>query len=192
MRIVNFIRSHPKICELTRFLFVGVLSTIIDFLCMSLFIYFFNIEAYSHRLFKVFLSDGTPSSWSVTVGTGVGFLLSLCFSYVCNTLFVFKETNDFAKTGKGVLLYLILSSIALGLQTGLMYLGYAVLEINEWLLKILITCVTMVFNYVTRKKLVFSKTKADANLRSSKHFDDDVITETNEPLLGSDTKPLEE
>lgn len=157
MRITNYVKSHPRLGEIVRFAIVGVVSTIIDFLCMSLFIYFFNIEAYSHRLFNVFYSNGSPTSWSVTVGTGVSFLISLVFSYICSTLFVFRSSNEFAKSYKGVLLYFILSLVSLSLQVGLMYLGYGVLKINEWLLKILITLVTMSFNYVTRKKLVYSK-----------------------------------
>ncbi len=165
--MIEYFRKHPRLGEMVRFLIVGTLSTIIDFLCMSLFIYFFNIETYSHRLFNVFFGAGSPSSWSVTVGTGVGFLISLVFSYTCSTLFVFRSSNDFAKSYKGVLLYFALSTIALGIQVGLMYLGYALLGLNEWLLKVVITLITMTFNFVTRKKLVYSDTLS-ANCQNEK------------------------
>lgn len=176
---MSWFKRHPRISEITRFVIVGTVSTIIDFLCMSLFIYFFNIEAYSHRLFNVFFLNGRPTSWSVVVGTGVGFLISLVFSYVCSTLFVFRSSNGFAKSYKGMMLYFALSFVTLGIQVGLMSLGYVLLGINEWLLKVIITLITMTFNFVTRKKLVYSDSLFVVNPKS---IDDDIILAEEEVI----------
>lgn len=153
-KIKSFFESHKRLGEITRFVIVGGCSTIIDFVAMSLFIFLFNLEVYDHSLIAVFLSSGKASSWSVVVGTGVGFVVSLIFSYLLSTFFVF-ENSGYAKTVKGASVYAILSIIALGMQTLFMYIGYDILGFNEWILKILITLITMTFNYLTRKKFIY-------------------------------------
>ena len=45
----------------------------------------------------MFLSRGEASVWSVVVGTGVGFIISLVFNYLASVFFVFQN-NTFAKT----------------------------------------------------------------------------------------------
>lgn len=157
-KIKDFFEKHKRLGEITRFVIVGGCSTVIDFLAMSLFIFLFNLEAYDHSLIAVFLSSGKATSWSVVVGTGVGFVVSLIFSYLLSTFFVF-ENSGYAKTVRGASIYAILSIIALGMQTLFMYIGYDILGFNEWILKILITLVTMTFNYLTRKKFIYVEKK---------------------------------
>lgn len=150
----KFLENHPKLYEIIRFVLVGGLATIIDFLCMSLFIYVCNASIYNN-IIEVFLSNTQATTWSVVVGTGVGFVISLVVNYILSLLFVFRVDNQNAKTTKGIILFLILSLVSLGIQTLLMYLGYDILRLNKWLLKVIITIITMIFNYLTRKKLVF-------------------------------------
>ena len=153
--MIKFLKEHKTLAEIARFVIVGGIATIIDFFCMSLFIYFFNMEAYGYSLLNVFFSKGTATAWSVVVGTGVGFIISLGFNYLLSILFVFQNDTDFAKTTKGALAFAILALIGLGIHTLFMYIGYDLLHINEWIVKILLTLVVMVFNYITRKKLIF-------------------------------------
>lgn len=152
--MINFLKEHKTIAEILRFLIVGGLATIIDFFCMSLFLYIFNLEAYDHNLLNVFFSRGEASAWSVVVGTGVGFVISLVFNYLLSILFVFQN-NKFAKTTKGAIAFVVLAVAGLGIHTLFMYIGYDLLHINEWFVKIFLTIVVMVFNYITRKKLIF-------------------------------------
>lgn len=153
-KIKDFFEKHKRLGEIIRFVIVGGCSTVIDFLAMSLFIFLFNMEVYDHSLLAVFLSSGGASSWSVVVGTGVGFVVSLVFSYLLSTFFVFENGKN-ARSLKGASIFAILSTIALLMQTVFMYIGYDILGFNEWLLKILITFVTMTFNYITRKKFIY-------------------------------------
>lgn len=150
----KFLENHPKLYEIIRFVLVGGLATIIDFLCMCLFIYIFNSSIYNN-IIEVFISKSQASSWSVVVGTGVGFVISLVVNYILSLLFVFKTGSQNARTTRGAILFLGLSLVALGIQTLLMYIGYDILGLNKWFLKVIITIITMVFNYVTRKKLIF-------------------------------------
>ncbi len=164
--MIKFLKEHKNLYEIIKFLIVGGTATIIDFLIMSLFIYAFNAPAYSNNLFNVFISKGEPSAWSVVVGTGLGFTISLFFNYLLSIVFVFNTNNQFAKTFKGMLAFVILSLVGLGIHTLFMYIGYDLLKINEWFIKIFLTLVVMVFNYVTRKKLIFNdkqNTKSTTN-----------------------------
>ena len=87
--------------EIFRFLIVGGIATIIDFLVMSLFIYFVNMSAFPN-FWQVFLSGKQMSpTWVVVVGTGLGFIISLFFNYLLSCLFVFeaksKDKNKFRR-----------------------------------------------------------------------------------------------
>ncbi len=158
--IKDFFDKHKTLGEILRFLIVGGTATVIDFLTMSLFIYIFNAPSYNNNLFNVFLSRGTASAWSVIVGTGVGFVVSLVFNYLASVFFVFSS-NGFAKTKKGILFFVVFSLIGLGIHTLFMYIGYDLLNINEWVVKIVLTIVVMGFNYITRKNLIFKDDKVE-------------------------------
>ena len=160
--IKQFFEKHKTLGEIARFLIVGGLATVIDFFCMSLFIYIFNAPRYDNSLINVFLSRGEASVWSVVVGTGVGFTISLIFNYMLSVLFVFSN-NTFAKTPKGAIAFAVLSACGLGIHTLFMYVGYDLLHINEWVVKVTLTLVVMVFNFTTRKFLVFKKDNAQTN-----------------------------
>ncbi len=154
--IKSFFNNHKTLAEIFRFLLVGGTATVIDFFCMSLFIFLFNAPAYNNNLINVFLSRGEASVWSVVVGTGVGFIISLVFNYLASVFFVFQN-NTFAKTKLGALFFAVLAGVGLGIHTLFMYVGYDLLHINEWVVKIVLTIVVMAFNYLTRKFLIFKK-----------------------------------
>ena len=138
--------------EIFRFLIVGGCATIIDFLVMSLFIYFVNIELFPNFI-DVFISGKKLSpTWVVVFGTGLGFTISLIFNYILSCIFVFEkkseEKNKFIK-------FALLSLIGLGIHLIGMYIFYDICGINEWIIKIVLTLVVLGFNYITRKKFVF-------------------------------------
>ena len=57
----------------------------------------------------------------------------------------------------GFLLFSLLSAGGLAIHLLGMYLGYDLLHINEWIVKIILTAVVLVYNYITRKVLIFRK-----------------------------------
>ena len=82
--------------------------------------------------------------------------MGLIFNYIFSIIFVFNKSNtDFAKTKKGFLAFSLLSLVGFIIHTLGMALGYGVLHINEWIIKIILTFVVLVFNYISRKKLIF-------------------------------------
>ena len=140
--------------EVLRFLITGGLATLIDMLCMGIVLYAFQPENYPH--FYQVLIGGTvdPSTLSTVIGTGVGFLMGLIFNYLCSVFFVFREKGD-SQSVRGFLRFALLSAGGLAIHLIGMYVGYSLLHINEWIVKIILTLLVLVYNYVTRKLLVF-------------------------------------
>ena len=65
------------------------------------------------------------------------------------------EHKGNSKTVKGFAVFAGLSAIGLGIHILGMYLGYTVLGINEWIVKIFLTVVVLVYNYASKRLLLF-------------------------------------
>ena len=151
--IQQFTTKHPRLAEIIRFLIVGGLATIIDFSAMSVTLYCFEPSLYPH-FYQVWIGGGNPSTLATIVGTGVGFMAGLIFNYTFSVLFVFHEQGN-ARSAQGFFMFALLSLGGLLIHLGGMYLGYDVMHINEWLVKIFFTAVVLVYNYLTRKIIIF-------------------------------------
>ncbi len=151
--IKQFLTRHPRLAEIMRFLIIGGGATVLDLLAMSLVLYAWQPSLYPH-FYQVFYGGGEPSTAATVVGTGVGFSVGLIFNYVFSVLFVFHDQGQ-SRSVKGFVLFSVLSAIGLGIHLLGMYLGYDCLHLNEWLVKIVLTLVVLVYNYLTRKLLVF-------------------------------------
>ena len=153
MMIKQFFTKYPRLAEIIRFLIIGGGATLIDMLIMGVVLYAWEPSLYPH-FYQVFYGGGEPSTAATVVGTGVGFVAGLIFNYVFSVLFVFQEKGQ-SRSVKGFMLFSILSLIGLGIHLLGMYLGYSCWHFNEWLVKIILTIVVLVYNYVTRKIFVF-------------------------------------
>lgn len=146
--------KYPKSSEIFRFLVVGTIATIIDMFVMAMVIYKFNGQNHS-SFFDVFASSSNSSSLLVTIATGIGFVVGLVVNYFLSIYYVYQGENRNAKTKKGFLLFAILSFIGLLIQTVGMYIGLSMFHFNEWLIKIVLVFVVLIFNYITRKIFIF-------------------------------------
>ena len=151
----NFNEKHKKLCEIIRFVIVGGVATLIDMLVMGIILYAFEPSLYP-KFYNVWIGGGDPSTIATVVGTGVGFVVSLIANYLLSVLFVYEDKGN-SKTIKGMVLFTVLSVIGLLINMGGMWLGYDVCGINEWITKIIMTLVVLVYNYVTRKIFIFKK-----------------------------------
>ncbi len=152
-KIKNWVGQHKTLSEIFRFLIVGGLATIVDMFFMGVVLYIFQPSLYPH-FYNVFFGGYTPSQISTIVGTGVGFVLGLIFNYIFSIIFVFEQKGN-SKTKKGFLLFAILSAGGLVIHIIGMHVGFSLLGINEWIVKIVLTIVVLVYNYITRKLLIF-------------------------------------
>ncbi len=158
--IKSIINKYPRLYEIFKFLLVGGFATIIDFLVMALVLYAFNPSLYNYSFINAIIGDASPSNLATIIGTGLGFIAGLIFNYIFSIIFVFNTSNtDFAKTKKGFFIFSMLSLVGFFIHTIGMYIGYGLLNINEWLIKIVLTFVVLIFNYISRKKVVFKNEK---------------------------------
>ena len=151
--IQKFNNQHPRLAEIIRFLIVGGLATIIDFLAMGITLYCFNPDLYPH-FYNVWINGGNPSALATIIGSAIGFIAGLIFNYIFSIIFVFQEKGN-SQTTKGFIIFTLLSLGGLFIHILGMYLGYNILGINEWVVKIFFTLVVLVYNYITRKVVIF-------------------------------------
>jgi len=85
----------------------------------------------------------------VLISSVISFIVSLIFNYLLSIFWVFDVKKK--QTWKEILLFAILSTIGLGINQVVMYLGVEVFHIYYMICKVLSTFIVMVYNFITRK-----------------------------------------
>ena len=141
--------SNNLFWEIFRFGIVGLVAAVFDFLTVFAF------------RFGVF---GSGTDWYVTlISTTCGFIVGVTINYLMSTYMVYKASkSNLAKTAKGVIFFVVLSAIGLGIGIGLEYLlydlFYLTLGIGIFIYPVVFvvrTLVVMVYNYLSRKLLIY-------------------------------------
>ena len=83
------------------------------------------------------------------ISSTISFVISLIFNYVASIKFVFETGHK--QTWKDMIIFVILSTIGLGINEVIMYLGVDKLNVNYMIVKIGATLIVMVYNFITRK-----------------------------------------
>ena len=157
---ISSLWHNAKIREFVRFCIVGVGATLVDFLAMSLVLYLFEPEIYPDFISIFIGGKEDPSTVAAVVGTACGFIAGLIFNYILSVFFVYKENGN-SKTVKGFILFALLSGGGFLIHVLGMYLGFDILGINEWIVKIVLTAVVLIYNYITRKIFILHKVKKE-------------------------------
>jgi len=66
-----------------------------------------------------------------------------------------------SKSALGFLEFALLSAVGLGLHELGMYVFNSLCGMNEWIVKILMTAVVLVYNYISRKAFIFKAKKPE-------------------------------
>ena len=119
--------------QIARFGVIGVLAFAIDYG----FLYAFTEWLGIHYLISSVLS----------------FSISVIFNYIASVLWVFDVKQETSKT-RNFILFIVFSVIGLGINQLVMWLGVELLGLHYMLVKIFATAVVMVWNFVTRKKML--------------------------------------
>ncbi len=156
-----FINQKTLFGEIIRFILVGGLATVVDFVMMGVTKYVFEPSKYP-SFFNVFYgASSEPSVLANCFGTGVGFIFGLIANYVLSIIFVFNEKGN-SRSAVGFIIFAVFSAIGLGIHILGMYLLNGLLCWNEWLVKVLLTLVVLVYNFITRKLIIFKRTDGQA------------------------------
>lgn len=127
--MIEKLKNNKLLLQILRFGVVGGLAFLID---SSLL---FVLTEYLHVY--------------VLVSSVISFIVSLIFNYLLSIFWVFDVKKK--QTVKEVLLFAILSTIGLGINQVVMYLGVEVFHIYYMICKVLSTFIVMVYNFITRK-----------------------------------------
>lgn len=131
----------PVIFEFLRYIAVGGLAFLVDFGFLVLFNEILP-ELYGFRLY---------------ISTALGFLAGLFFNYSFSLLFVFTSAKN-SNVGRSVtafIIFALIGVIGLGLTELGMYLGTGLLRFHYMFVKIIVTGIVLIWNYLGRKILIF-------------------------------------
>ena len=146
------------LAEIGRFLLVGGIATIVDYVLFY--------------LFNLVVLKSLNSNLNLVISTFIGFTAGLIVNWVFSATFVYRYNKKTTK--RQFLLYLLLCLAGLGLtELGMilasptydkLYLDIIV-KFDFWKLffKCFMTVVVLVLNYLGRKFLIFKKDKVNEN-----------------------------
>lgn len=179
-KLKNFIAAHPTLCEIIRFLIVGGLATLVDMFVMGLVLYAFDPTLYP-KFYNVWIGGSDPTTAATVVGTCCGFISGLIINYVLSIIFVFNNKGK-SKTVMGFAVFAGLSAIGLAIHTVGMYIGYTLLGINEWIVKIVLTIVVLIYNYISKRLILFIPARKKSETAATKQPDEqsELTVETAE------------
>lgn len=134
-RLKEFYMRHR---EVVRYIFFGGLTTLVNYLV------YFPL----YNLFHV----------SATASTAISWVVAVLFAFVTNKPLVFESKDWSAKTVIPEFIKFVGSRVASGaLETAAIWLTVDVLLWNGNLMKILLSVVVVILNYLTSKLFAFRK-----------------------------------
>lgn len=116
--------------QIFRFIIVGGIATVIDFVFLYIFKEFFN--------------------FNVIISNTLSFIISVIYNYIASIKWVF-DVNENKNNKIQFILFIILSVIGLLINNVILYLLTDRLNIYYLISKIIATLFVMVFNFITRK-----------------------------------------
>ena len=151
------------ILEIVRFLLVGSLSTIIDYTTYYIFREWVTCPS--------FFPSGAWNVFSLLLSTALGFTAGLIVSWTLSVKFVFRAVKDKEKASSkySFLFFAVFGVFGLfiteiGMHVGVLCLpSFALfgftellgLPIKEWVMKVVMTVIVLIFNYWARKRFIF-------------------------------------
>ena len=121
--------------QIFRFGIVGIIAFIIDYTLLYIFTDILGIN--------------------YLISSGLSFIISVIFNYVASIKYVFNTGH---RQGlKDVIIFILLSTIGLGINEIIMFIGVNYLHVHYMIVKIGATAIVMVYNFITRKIFVEKK-----------------------------------
>lgn len=129
-----------KYGEIIRYLFIGVLTTLV-----SLLIYY--------GLVYTFLDPNIPIE--LQIANIISWLGAVTFAFFTNHFFVFRSQNK--NIGKEMISFTTSRVVTLLLDMFLMFMFVTVLSFNDKFIKLIVQVIVIIINYILSKIFVFKK-----------------------------------
>ena len=138
---MELLKKYSIIPEFLRYLLVGGISFIVDF--STLFI------------FKEFILKNVY--YSLYISTALGFILGLIANYCLSIYYVFNSAKGTAvgRSIEDMIVFAVIGIIGLIISEFGMFLGSDMLQFNYLLVKIAVTIIVLLWNYLARKIFIF-------------------------------------
>ncbi len=141
--------SNFILWEIFRFAIVGLVAAVFDFAVCY--------------LLQFFAFAGNEAAYVTVISTAGGFIVGVTINYLMSTFMVYKGTkSNVSRTFKGIVIFLVLAVIGLLIGIGIQYFLYDFLFLAKGISFfsypidfVIRTLVVMVYNYVTRKLILY-------------------------------------
>ena len=134
-KIKELIKKHE---ELIKYLIIGVLTTVINYIIFAILVKIANIEMHVSNI--------------------IAWLVSVIFAYFTNKLFVFESKSFELKViGKEVLSFGAARVFSLLLEEVILYIFVNLLNMNELIIKLIANIIVIIVNYILSKFIIFKK-----------------------------------
>jgi putative flippase GtrA len=140
---LEILKNNKVIPEFLRYLVVGGISFIVDFNTLL--------------IFKEFVLKDLH--YSLYISTAMGFLVGLAVNYLLSLHYVFNSAKGTAigRSMNEILLFGAIGIIGLIISEFGMFMGSEKFEFNYLLVKVAVTAIVLLWNYLARKILIFNK-----------------------------------
>lgn len=140
-------KTKKLFLQMFKFLFVGGLAFLIDYVTLIICKEVFNIP--------------------LLLSAAIAFTVSVVVNYKLSVMWVF-DIDKGKNKHQTFIIFIIFSIIGLILTELIMWIGSVLLEYNYLFVKIVATAIVMVFNFVTRK--IFLEENSKEKLKNTKNF----------------------
>ena len=128
--MIKKIKENKLIIQIVKFIIVGGIATIIDYIVFFLL----------HDYLRI----------NTLIANIISFTVSVIYNYIASIKWVFDVKRDIDKK-KQFMIYIILSIIGLVINTGIVYLCVDIFKLFSIIGKVIATAIVMTYNFITRK-----------------------------------------
>lgn len=134
-KVKKLIKKHK---ELIKYLVIGVLTTVINYIIFAILVKLANIDMHVSNI--------------------IAWIVSVIFAYFTNKLFVFESKSfEFKVIGKEVLKFGAARVFSLLLEEVTLYIFVNLLNMNELIIKLIANVIVIIVNYILSKFIIFKK-----------------------------------
>lgn len=142
-----------KYKEVIKYLFFGVLTTVVNFIVYYLLIWIIGTE------------EGIAGLASNIIAT----IVAILFAYVTNKLFVFEsKTNNRKELITEMISFFACRVFSLLVDNGIYFIGCTWLKFPSFIVKTITQVIVVVLNYVFSKLIIFKNNKAEKKIENKK------------------------